>query len=455
MTDSFDLIVLGAGSGGLATAFRAARHGARVALVESGPLGGTCVNVGCVPKKAMWYAAEAAEALHTAIAYGFDVQPGALDWRKFVALRTAYIERIHASYRKRLAEHDIKVIAGHGRVSGPGRVDVAGASLQSAHVLIATGAHSRRLDVPGFELGIDSDGFFALEACPRRVAVVGSGYIGVELAGVLRALGAEVDLFARSRLLRGFDQEITEALTETMRASGVGMRLGCAIDAAHRSGEALQLACSDGESHGPYDVLLWAVGRVPNSKNIGLQECGVACDDKGHVVVDQGQDTNVEGIHAIGDVTSRPALTPVAIAAGRQLAERLFAGKADARMNYDNIPTVVFSHPPLGSVGLSEAEARQAHGDGAVRVYRSRFKPMQDSLAGRAEMSLFKLVCVGDEERVVGLHAFGPGADEMLQGFAVAIKMGARKRDFDETVAIHPTSAEELVLMERPQGATA
>jgi glutathione reductase (NADPH) len=445
MNNDFDLIVLGAGSGGLATAFRAARHGARVALLEPGALGGTCVNVGCVPKKAMWYAAEMAEAQRIAVDYGFASTPGALDWAAFIARRQAYIERIHASYRKRLAESGIDVIAARGRLVAAHEVEAGGRRLGAPDVVIATGARPKRLDVPGFDFGIVSDGFFDLRACPRRVAVVGGGYIGVELAGVLHALGAEVELYARGHLLRGFDTEVSLALGEAMRAQGIAIHYLCDIDAARREGEGIVLECAK-EHRGPYDTVLWAAGRVPNSGGIGLAEQGVECDTRGHVLTDALQNTSVSGIYAIGDVTSRTALTPVAIAAGRKLADRLFGGQPDARLDYDNIPSVVFGHPPLAGVGLTEHGAREIHGDD-VRVYRARFTPMQLALSDHPQQTLMKLVCVGAEERVAGVHILGPGADEMLQGFAVAVKMGARKADFDATVAIHPTSAEELVLM--------
>ncbi|MGB8633699.1 MAG: glutathione-disulfide reductase [Rhodanobacteraceae bacterium] len=444
-SDSFDLAVIGAGSGGLGTAIRAASHGARVALFEEGPLGGTCVNVGCVPKKAMWYAAEAADIQQRALEYGFESRPGALDWNRFIGKRQQYIERIHASYRRRIDGLAIELIPQRARLAGPGKVRTADRSIDAGHVVIATGAHPRRLDLPGFDLGIDSDGFFDLDACPERVAVIGGGYIGVELAGVLHALGARVDLYTHHNLLRGFDADLTRRLGEIMSSHGIGMHTRCNVSGVQRSDKGLQLGCDDGLM-GPYDTVLWAVGRLPNSAGLGLEEQGVELDARGHVLVDSCQNTSVAGIHAIGDVTSRVALTPVAVAAGRKLADRLFGNRPDARMDYDNIPSVVFAHPPLGSVGLSEVEARERDGD-AVRSYVAEFTPMQLAFSDHPFKALMKLVVTGEEERVVGVHILGPGADEMLQGFAVAVKMGARKADFDATVAIHPTSSEELVLM--------
>lgn len=444
---SHDLIVLGAGSGGLATAFRAASHGAKVALLEPGALGGTCVNVGCVPKKVMWYAAQMAEAQQIAVDYGFDSAPGTLDWPTFVGKRQQYIERIHASYRKKLDASEIELIAQTGRFDGVHTVIAGERTLQAPDIVIATGARPRRLDTPGFDLGIVSDGFFDLKACPRRVAIIGGGYISAELSGVLRTLGAEVDIYARGHLMKGFDAQMSMALGEAMRDSGIRVHYECSVAAVHRRDDgSLELDCTAGSKLGPYDLLLWAVGRVPNSGNLGLEKIGVDVDGGGHVLTDTRQNTYVQGIYAIGDVTSRMALTPVAIAAGRKLADRLFDDQPDAFLDYENIPSVVFSHPPLASVGLSEEGARELHGD-AVRCYSAQFTPMQLALSAHPQKSLMKLVCVGADERVVGVHILGPGADEMLQGFAVAVRMGARKADFDATVAIHPTSSEELVLM--------
>jgi glutathione reductase (NADPH) len=446
MSDELDLIVLGAGSGGLASALRAARHGARVAVVEAGAIGGTCVNVGCVPKKAMWYAAQMAEMQQLAVDYGFASVPGALDWPTFVARRQAYIDRIHVSYRKQLATWNVELVEARGRLADARTVIAGGRTLRAPHVVVATGARPRRLDTPGFDLGIVSDGFFALRACPRRVAIVGGGYISVELGGVLRALGAEVHIYARGHLMHGFDAQMSLALGEAMRAQGIEIHYQCGVDAVRRDGDHLMLDCDAGDHMGPYDLLLWAVGRVPNSGDIGLEALGVALDAGGHVRVDARQNTSVEGLYALGDVTDRLALTPVAVAAGRCLAERLFGGDADAFLDYENIPSVVFGHPPLGGVGLTEQAARELHGN-AVRCYSAQFVPMQLALSDRPQPTLMKLVCAGADERVVGVHVLGPGADEMLQGFAVALRLGACKADFDATVAIHPTSAEELVLM--------
>lgn len=448
MSTPFDLIVLGAGSAGLATTFRAVRHGARVALLDPADLGGTCVHRGCVPKKALWYAAQWAQAQQDALAVGFDSRPGRLDWAAFAERRAHYIDAIDQGYARRLAEAGVQLIRQAGRFVAADSIELAdGTRLQAPQIVIATGARPRVLDLPGFSLGMISDDMFKLQALPARVAIVGGGYVAVEFAGLLHALGSEVTVLARRHLLEEFDDELTQALAGQMQAQGIGLHMDTEVRAAHRIGSGIMLEDAVSVTRGPYDALLWAVGRVPNTARLGLADVGVMLDDGGHVLVDDWQDSSIGGIHAVGDVTGRKALTPVAVAAGRRLADRLFGGEAEAHLDYDNIPSVVFAEPPLGMVGLTEQLARESHG-AAVRVYRSRFTPMQWALAGRQQRSMMKLVCVGDDERVVGIHALGPGVDEMLQGFAVALKLGVRKRDLDDTVAIHPTSAEELVLMD-------
>ncbi len=447
MADSFDLIVLGGGSGGLAAAFRAARHGARVALLEPGALGGTCVHVGCVPKKALWYAAQLAQEQQLARDYGFALQPGPLDWEHFRQLRQHYIDGIRQRYASRLAEAGIQVFAETGRFVSPGTVATSsGGELCATQILIATGGRPRRLDIPGFELGLVSDDIFALRHLPRRIAVIGGGYIAVEFAGMLRALGSDVTLHVRHRMLTDFDAELVDALGERLREQGITFTGQVQVSGLHREGDDIVIDDEVNGPCGPYDAVLWAVGRVPNSDRLDLDAAGVHVDEDGHVVTDAWQATNVPGVSAVGDVTERPELTPVAVAAGRRLADRLFGQQPDSRLDYENIPTVVFAEPPLAMVGMTEAQAREFHGE-QVRVYRSRFTPLQFAVAGRTFPSLMKILCVGEDERVVGIHVLGPGADEMLQGFAVAMKMGLRKRDLDATVAIHPSSAEELVLM--------
>jgi len=448
MSAHYDLLVLGAGSGGIAAAVRAQSYGAHVAVVEDHRLGGTCVNVGCVPKKVMWYTASLAHMLDDALDYGFDLERRGFDWTKLKAARDDYVARLNDIYAKRLSENGIADIRGTARFVGPRSVEVNGQRLSAERVLIATGGAPIVPDLPGAELGITSDGFFELEACPRRVVMVGSGYIAVELGGMLKALGAEVIFLVRkSRLLRGFDEMLSDQLMAAMQADGIEVRTETRVQSVSRDSDGgLVVQCDDGRSIDSCDVLLWAIGRAPRSRDLDLAAAGVDSGEDGQVATDAFQNTNVDGIYAIGDVTGHHALTPVAIAAGRRLADRVYGGMADRKLDYSLIPTVVFSHPTLGTVGLTEAEAREQHGQ-AVRVYQTQFNPMYHAFTRHKSKAAMKLVTVGDEERIVGCHVFGLGADEMLQGFAVAIRMGATKEDFDDTVAIHPTNAEELVTM--------
>ncbi len=444
----YDLIVLGGGSGGLAAAFRAAQHGQRVAMLEPGELGGTCVNVGCVPKKAMWLAADLAGRIGMAAAMGFDVpvRP-ALHWKELVVHRQAYIANIHASYLKRLDENKVVRVPRRGRLVDAHTVECSdGVRISATHILIATGAHPQRPDIPGAELGAVSDDFFNLCSAPARVAIVGGGYIAVELAGLLQALGSKVTLLVRgSRLLERFDAELTAQLADNLRHQGVQVHFDYRLRELRRGGDGVVAYGHDGPHEAAFDQLFFATGRRGNSAGLGLEALGIGVGDKGEVEVDDGQTTAVPSVHAVGDIAGKVGLTPVAIAAARKLMDRLFGGNPQAKMDYENVASVVFSHPALGAVGLSEEEAREKHGD--VRVYRSNFRPMLQALSDGTQRSLFKLVCVGEEERVVGVHLLGESADEILQGFALAVKMGVTKAQFDDTVAIHPTSAEEVVLM--------
>lgn len=443
----FDLVVIGGGSGGLAAAFRAAEHGAKVALLEPDELGGTCVNVGCVPKKAMWLAAHVAERIELGAQLGFDVPAPKFDWCEFVTHRQRYIANIHAAYRKRLDDNGIMAMPVRGRLLDACTVECSdGVRLQAAHIVIATGGRPRRPDIPGADLGLVSDDFFNFTAAPGRVAVVGGGYIGVELSGLLQMLGSQVELFMRGpRLLNGFDTELAERLQENYRQAGVVLHAGHDVRAVERDDDGVHLVDAEGRASDGFDALIFATGRDPNSSDLGLETAGVAIDACGYIHVDAWQDTNIAGVHAVGDVTDRVALTPVAIAAARRLMDRVFCGKAEARLDYDNVATVLFAHPPLGMVGLTEEQARARHED--VHVYRADFRDMLHALADVPQRSLFKLVCVGAERRVVGIHLLGEGADEILQGFAVALKRGITLDDLRDTVAIHPTSAEEVVLM--------
>lgn len=447
MSDTFDYLVIGGGSGGIASARRAAQYGARVAVAEAGRLGGTCVNVGCVPKKVMWNAAGIAESLHHASDYGFDIGETRFDWSRLVQARQTYIERLNGIYARMLDDSGVTLLHGRARLAGPDTVALGDASYRARHILIAAGGRPSVPDLPGARLGIDSDGFFALTEQPRRVVVIGAGYIAVELAGVLRALGSDVTLTIRGQtVLRSFDALVQEAVTGHLQAAGITLERGFVPAVLERRADGIAVLSGDGRAVGGFDCVIWAIGRTPCSGALGLETAGVAIDADGHIPVDALQDTNVAGIHAVGDITGRAPLTPVAIAAGRRLADRLFDGQADRHLDYDDIPSVVFSHPPVGSVGLTEAQARATHG-AAVRVYTTRFTDMYYALGSHRPQTVAKLVCMGEDERLVGVHVVGRGADEMTQGFAVAVKMGARKRDLDDTVAIHPTASEELVLM--------
>ncbi len=446
--ETYDYLVIGAGSGGLASARRAARHGAKVALVAGGPLGGTCVNAGCVPKKIMWNAAECAEWLADAADYGFVVEAPRFDWLKLKQARDAYIERLNAIYARNVQLDGIELVAGRGRFVAANAVEVGERRLDAKAVLIATGGRPSVPAVPGAELGLTSDQFFELTARPESVAVVGGGYIAVELAGVLAALGSDVTLLLRGeRLLNGFDEMLSATLASEMSASGINLISAQQLLSVTREANGtLTLAAGHGKRHSGFDALIWATGRVPNTAGLGLETAGVELGLNGEVCVDAFQNTSVAGVHAVGDVTGKLQLTPVAIAAGRRLADRLFGGAPDAHLDYENVPSVVFSHPPIGSVGLTEAEAREQYGD-EVKVYTTRFTNMRFGVTSRKPKTAMKLVCVGPTEKVVGLHTIGAGSDELLQGFAVAIKLGATKADFDRTVAIHPTAAEELVTL--------
>ncbi len=448
MNNHYDLIAIGGGSGGLSVAQRAAAHGARTAVVEKGQLGGTCVNVGCVPKKVMWYGATVAGALRDAPDYGFSLQQQGFDWQKLVERRETYIQGIHSWYHTYLADNKVDEIHGAARFLDTHTLQVGNERYTADHIVISPGGRPQIPDTPGAELGITSDGFFALTEQPREVAIVGSGYIAVELAGLLNALGSRVTLILRKhQLLREFEPMLRETLMEEMQDSGINIITNSSVSEVSRDGEGtLRVSCRGGITLTGLDSLIWAIGRIPNTEELDLPAAGVEMDEKGFVPTDEWQNTNVAGIYAIGDVTGRAALTPVAIAAGRRLADRLFGGKPDSRLIYENIPTVVFSHPPIGTIGLSEDEARELHGD-AVKIYQTRFTPMYHAFTTHKHVTAMKLVCVGAEERIVGCHIIGLGADEMLQGFAVAINMGATKADFDNTIAIHPTSAEELVTM--------
>lgn len=445
----FDLIVLGGGSGGIASAVRAAKHGAKVAVVEPSYLGGTCVNLGCVPKKIMFNASTMAETLHKCSNYGFSPVEIKLNWNKLVNKRNAYIERLRENYTKRFEEYKITLLHGMGIFYDDNSVTVNDTTYQAEHIIIATGGEPSLPSINGIQHVIDSDGFFSLTKQPTKVAIIGSGYIGVELAGVLHGLGSETHLLMRgTRPLSRFDQMIGDTLQEIMKQQGIYIHQNHKAQAIdlHSDGKKT-IICQSGAEINNIDVIISAVGRRPRTGHLNLAKISVKTDPTGLIEVDEFQNTSVKGIYAIGDVTNAPALTPVAIAAGRRLADRLFGNQPDACLNYDNICSVVFSHPPVGSVGLSEHEAIEQHGKENIKIYHTRFNPMYDALSDEKTPTAMKLVTLGKEEKIIGLHVIGYGADEMLQGFGVAVKMGACKKDFDNTVAIHPTSSEEFVTM--------
>ena len=449
MGERFDLVVIGGGSGGLAAAQRAADCGARAVLIEAGRLGGTCVNVGCVPKKIMWNAADLSGALHDAREYGFRLEQAGHDWPALKHRRDVYVTRLNDIYAANLARRNVELVRGRASFLDAHTVGVAGRALSAPHIIIATGGRPQLPPIAGAPLGITSDGFFELPALPPRVAVVGAGYIAVELSGIFAGLGAATTLVLRTAsALRGFDPMIAEATLARLREAGVALATGAVPAALARGADgALTLALTDGRSLGPVDCVLWAVGRHAVVADLALERAAVKLETSGFIATDMYQATSASGIYAVGDVTGRAQLTPVAIAAGRRLAERLFGGQPGRHLDYDNIPTVIFGRPPIGTVGLTEPAARERYGHDAVKVFRSSFVPLYHAVTRAKPHCEMKLVTVGAEQRIVGLHVVGTGADEMLQGFAVAVRMGATKKDFDDTVAIHPTSAEELVTM--------
>ena len=444
----YDVIAIGAGSGGLSVVERAASYGARCAVIERGEMGGTCVNVGCVPKKTMWYGANMAYMLQNAKDYGFDVSINEFNWQKLVKGRQSYIDGIKSWYSGYLNENKIDVIKGSASFVDEKTLIVGETSYTSDHIAITPGSTPIIPGIAGADLGITSDGFFALSQRPEQVAIVGSGYIAVEFAGVLNALGSDVTILVRGQsVLSHFDSMLRDALTRELLSAGINVINNVSVESVAKIGTELHLSCNNSQHFEGFDTLIWAIGRRPNIDALNLGITGVELDDRGHIKVDKFQNTSVPGLYALGDVTGYMPLTPVAVAAGRRLADRLFGDQPERYLDYENIPTVMFSHPPVGTVGLTEEDAKKRYGDDAVKVYQSEFTPMAYAFTSHQPKTAMKLVVIGKEEKIVGCHVMGDGADEMLQGFAVAIKMGATKKDFDDTVAIHPTSAEEMVTM--------
>jgi len=441
----YDLIVIGAGSGGLAAAQRAAEHKQRVAIIEMDQLGGTCVNRGCIPKKIYWYAAEFAYDLKHSENLGFEINNIQHNWQTLQQNSRQYIEKLNQMYRRNLSQKNIEIIAGQASFRSAKEISVGGKSLTAKQIIVACGAIPVVPDLPGAELGITSDDFFELKNLPKKTIIVGSGYIAVELAGILNSLGSDVKLLARKKsILRKFDQSIQSAVINYLVESGIEVNFNTNVLSVNEHNKQLRVQ-TDNKEHVSVDALLWAVGRKPLVSGLGLERTKVIKNKNNFIKVDQHQTTNEPNIHAIGDVVGNHELTPVAIAAGRILSDRLFSDK-EGWLEYKNIPTVIFAHPPVGTVGINEEEARATYGN-KIKVYEATFVSLRHSLSGISSKALVKLVCLGQEETVIGCHVVGQGADELLQGFAVAVKIGARKKDLDNTVAIHPTLAEELVTL--------
>lgn len=447
MAFDYDLFVIGAGSGGVRAARIAAAHGARVAIAERQYLGGTCVNVGCVPKKLMTFAASYAHHLEDASGFGWHVGDARHDWKTLIANKDREIDRLNRTYARLLEGPGARTFWGDAVVEGPNTVRVGDETVTAEKILIAVGGRPVLPEVPGAkEYGITSDDVFYLDEMPRRVVVVGAGYIGIEFAGIFARLGAEVTMAHRGRMILNdsFDPDARRVLQEELGKQGVGFAFDCKITGVEKTGSGLLVHRSNCEAI-EVDQILFATGRAPNTATLGLEKVGVELRGNGAVHVDDEDRTTVPSIYAIGDVTDRVQLTPVATAEGHAFADRHF-GRTPRRITYDNIPTAVFSNPPVSQVGLTEEEAVARFGDD-LDVYQAEFKAMRFSLAERDEKTLMKLVVQRSTDRVLGLHMVGQDAPEIVQGFAVAVKMGATKADFDATIGIHPTSAEEFVTL--------
>ncbi|WP_159911411.1 glutathione-disulfide reductase [Pantoea sp. 18069] len=443
---NYDLLVIGAGSGGVRAARIAAGHGARVAVAEEHRVGGTCVIRGCVPKKLLVYGAHFAEDLKDARRFGWNVPKCTFDWTVLRNNVLAEVDRLNGLYRQNLSNHQVTVLDERATVAGPHEVVLAGGRRLTAKViLIATGATPAVPSVPGAELGITSNEVFHIEHAPLRVVIAGGGYIANEFAGIFHEFGAQVTLVNRSnQILRGYDESVRDRLLQISLGKGIEFRFNAAFERIVRQADgSLRVHLKDGEPI-DCDQLLFATGRRPNTAGLGLEAAGVDLDDQGAVRVDEYNRSSVDSIYAVGDVTNRVQLTPVAIREGHAFADTVFGG-TPRTVDYRCIPCAVFSHPPLAGVGLTEAQAREQLG--SVKVYTSDFRPMKNVLANRDERALYKMVVDADTDRVVGLHMIGPDAPEILQAAAVAVKAGLTKQDFDDTVALHPSMAEELVLL--------
>ena len=444
----FDFLVIGGGSGGVRASRVAASLGARVAVVESAQLGGTCVNVGCIPKKLLSHAAHFSQLAEEAKGFGWQLGKPQFDWPTLIANKDREITRLNGVYAKMLAGAGVSVIQGRATLSGPNSVLVNGQTLNARHILIATGGTPSLPDIPGVEHAISSNEAFHLKELPRRVVVVGGGYIAVEFASIFHGLGAETTLLHRSQqLLRGFDADLGLHLAQEMARQGVAMRWREEIQAIEKQADGLHLQLKSGEQL-VVDCVMYATGRVPLTVGLGLEAAGVKTNDKGAIEVDSHFTTHVPSIHAVGDVIDRMALTPVALAEGTVVAHHLFGQGGKSAPDYELVPTAVFSHPQVGTVGLSEEAARQRFG--AVQIFQSSFRPLSNRMGDEPENVFLKLIVSKTDQRVRGVHMVGEGAGELMQGFAVALQCGATKQQFDATIGIHPTVAEELVTMREP-----
>jgi len=444
----YDLFVIGAGSGGVRASRMSASLGAKVAIAEDLHLGGTCVNVGCVPKKLMVYASHYREEFEEAAGFGWTVGPRSFNWSTLIERKNAEIARLNGIYGNLLKNAGVELFSARATIRGPHEVEVGGRTVTAERILVAVGGWPSVPDIPGREHVITSNEFFFLENLPRRVIVVGGGYIAVELAGIFNGLGAQVtQLYRGPQFLRGFDDDVRSFLAGEIRKKGIDLRFNANIAAVDKRENGLLVATLEDGSTMEAEAILYATGRAPKTANLGLEEVGVALAKDGAIIVDEDFRTNVPSIHALGDVIDRVALTPVAIAEGMVFAHNTY-GKGGRRMDYRDIPTAVFSQPPIGTVGLSEFDAREKYGD--VDVYVSDFRPMKHTLSGSDERSFMKLIVDKASDKVVGLHMVGPDSGEITQGFGVAMKVGATKADFDATIGIHPTSAEEFVTMREP-----
>jgi glutathione reductase (NADPH) len=440
----YDLFTIGGGSGGVRASRFSANLGARVAIAESGRFGGTCVNVGCIPKKLFSYAAHVRDELKDAADFGWTLPEGSFDWTRLLANKDREIERLNGVYERALLNAGVSIFRGKAFVRGKNEIEINGKSVSAKHILVATGSWPQKPDIPGAELAITSNEAFHLDKLPKRALVVGGGYIAVEFASIFHGLGVETTLAYRgARLLRGFDAELGTRLAEEMRKKGMAIELNCTPTGLSRPGKSIQVEFSN-NTREDFDLVLFATGRVPNSRGLGLEAAGVQLAADGAVAVDRYSKSSVDSIHAIGDVTNRINLTPVATAEGMALAKTLFGG-APTPVDHDNVPTAVFSHPNVATVGLSEEQARARHGK--VDVYKASFRALKHTMGASQEKVFMKLVVDAASQKVVGAHMIGPDAGEVIQGVAIAVKLGATKAQFDATIGIHPTAAEEFVTM--------